>query len=759
MANRASQIVHLVCTAVFAMPSFAEEPRLLELRIEGEMSAELKFALARVLAPDSNDADLILSLQNALPVEAVATTGLLPVGSTHACQNRDSTDYECAVMASLTAGRLVPTPGQYKGMRTVSSGNYYFLTKDSGVLQTYGGTIAADRAANGAGVFVKVPGQSDLASELPESWLTRIFRRTPTANVVSVSEPLPLDFDPKVASVLRQLHADLREHRFSSRIFEISPSASAEAIETLQRLARGQGAAASITEVASSVEIDYPSDSVVQTSAQGGCVDSPADWPFDKDAVRSVLQRNDAVLQRMGITPTVRSNIVVIDSGVSALLARHARFRPFLVRNSMLELNPSRFTYTPEGTESCWLHGSRPAMASHGYVANAGNICVGDSPWDALAPPEAIPSQSTYLPDHGGVVATVAMGGPEMLDTQELRRWIGVSFVRVMRESESKLRVMSDASDVAEAFQYAREQNATIATASLKIQDRDFNFLATPIRDYWATGLVVASAGNSGLELANRSGSFPASVSTGSDEAGIIIVGGVTPPQTPADPAPQFWQSSAWSTKLVDIAAPATHIKSLDRAANLACYAGTSVAAPQVSFAAAIISALGITKPLLVKRRILATADEFVHLDKKFRNGRVLNLPLALDVFTDLLWIDGAKEPLRGELLPPESLPNGGTVIRACTRSGPLSGSGGWIDPAQLLYWRRRSESEAEVWIEEAGTASRMDAKCVIPTDEVLRFRTRTDQGLREIIKVKMVRVDRIVPTRLRPAVRASMAF
>lgn len=760
MTNQATRLLLLAFITGYALPSLAEKPRLLELRTDREMSAELKAALADVLAPDSYDAELIRSMSGAVPVEAVAMTRPLPVDLASTCESLQANAPECARTVELTAGTVGSVMGHYDGSHFVSAGSYYVLTKDSELLRPYGGEAIADRAEKTAGLLVKVPGQADLASKAPSSWWSGLWRDTSRADIFDISEPSPMEVNPKVASVLKQVELDLREQGFSSRMIEIPSGSSDEDIARLQHLASDEGILASSPEdkLDSSVEIDYPSGSVVQTATMGRCTGAPEDWPYDKDEVRSVLARNAAVLQHIGVTPTHRSNTVVIDSGVSAALVRHPRFLPFLVRNSILEINPPIFTKTPQGDSACWSHGSRPSMASYGYVVQtaAKNICVGTSSWDALAPPKVVPNQSNYLPDHGGVVATVAMGGPDLLDIQELHRWIGVSFVKVMRSSGS--RVMSDASDVAEAITYAREQGATIVTASLKIRDGDFDFLSTPIQNYWNNGLVVASAGNSGGQLAMRSGSFPASVSSGSDQAGIIIVGGVMP-TAPENPMPQFWGLSAWSKRLVDIGAPATHIKSFDSAANEACYEGTSVAAPQISFAAAVIASLGIPKPILIKRRLLATAHEYTHLESRFRNGRVLNLPLALDVFTDLLWIDDAdKPPLRVELLPPEKLLNGGTVIRACTSTGILDGSAGWIDPAQLLYWHRRSGTEAEVWFESSGgAASALDARCDIPNGK-LRYLIRTATGTSEF-EVDMSRVMKIVPTRLRSAVRAGLTI
>ena len=116
----------------------------------------------------------------------------------------------------------------------------------------------------------------------------------------------------------------------------------------------------------------------------------------------------------------------------------------------------------------------------------------------------------------------------------------------------------------------------------------------------------------------------------------MIVVGGLQRLSETSDDV-ELWPSSSFSPMLVDIAAPADDILSFDMNGKPLCMSGTSAAAPQVSFAAGVLRALGYWSNGETKRRILATADYSDDLKDKVRGGRKFNVANALDVFVDLI--------------------------------------------------------------------------------------------------------------------------
>lgn len=160
--------------------------------------------------------------------------------------------------------------------------------------------------------------------------------------------------------------------------------------------------------------------------------------------------------------------------------------------------------------------------------------------------------------------------------------------------------------------------------------------------------LIVASAGNKGIPLDRESKAYPA-IEGGDETSNVVTVAGI-------DLYGNLLPGSNYSPELVDLAAWGCNVPVVEFDETVAGYksslaSGTSFAAPQVSFAAAMIvreqhvQGDGIT-PIDVKFRLIASADLSPMLADKVKDGRVLNLEKALLVHTDLVELMEPGRPL-----------------------------------------------------------------------------------------------------------------
>ncbi|TIT02673.1 S8 family serine peptidase [Mesorhizobium sp.] len=165
--------------------------------------------------------------------------------------------------------------------------------------------------------------------------------------------------------------------------------------------------------------------------------------------------------------------------------------------------------------------------------------------------------------------------------------------------------------------------------------------------------LIVTSAGNDGTEIGHANKIFPA-VFGGSEGTNLITVASL-------DLHNDLLPRSNYSKEVVDIAAWGCNVPVAEFDPAIGGFvrklrSGTSYAAPQVLFAAAMIQRerprrinSGPT-PSEVKIRLMTSADHALGLWQKVRHGRILNLAKALSIHSDVVQLKDSGILLRGQI-------------------------------------------------------------------------------------------------------------
>lgn len=161
--------------------------------------------------------------------------------------------------------------------------------------------------------------------------------------------------------------------------------------------------------------------------------------------------------------------------------------------------------------------------------------------------------------------------------------------------------------------------------------------------------LVVIAAGNDNNDIGTVP-MYPASFGgSGSDFSSWILTVGASSPDNKMAPFSNHGRSR------VDLLAPGCRIPFAMDEKEREYLHGTSVAAPLVSFVAAALRSLGISKMQEVKLRIIASAD-FDHalVDKTRFGGVILNAERALSLFDDVIRLKGGAADILGTWQRPE---------------------------------------------------------------------------------------------------------
>jgi len=214
---------------------------------------------------------------------------------------------------------------------------------------------------------------------------------------------------------------------------------------------------------------------------------------------------------------------------------------------------------------------------------------------------------------------------------------------------------VADPNKLIRGLKAAFERNTDVSAVNISIS---FKGSDPGVRDYVGDDkdvLIVTSAGNDGDEIDDSNGIFPA-LFGGTEGSNLITVASV-------DLDNDLSPLSNWSAAKIDLAAWGCNVPvaEFDPAANRfvrKLRTGTSYAAPQVVFAAAMLlreqpaNVPAALTPSELKIRLVTSADHYFKLRQEVREGRVLNLAKALSIHADLveLAVGGNRLFLRGQL-------------------------------------------------------------------------------------------------------------
>jgi subtilisin family serine protease len=350
---------------------------------------------------------------------------------------------------------------------------------------------------------------------------------------------------------------------------------------------------------------------VRQTTCAPGEGDPLPHWPFNNAALAATL---DYSLQRakalnLRINPTV---IRIVDTGVMD------------VRN----IFPAR------------------ALSVHSRLAAGEQVTNNNGYYGYSAEPNGNVNADPDDPDrwHGTQVADTALGGQSFRTAyQGVYDLVQVSFFKIFTRKEGKTGV-SEGAMLKSMDPLEHQAGPHIVNFSVGGPDEQHT---TGFKTYLGKAadrpfLAIVAAGNQGNNLSVKP-MFPAAYSgDGSPVAPFMMVVGASTPEQ------ELTAFSNHSAQYVDILAPGCRMVFRTPSGEIFTMAGTSIAAPQVSFAAALVRALGEENWKRVKNRLIASADFHPSLKYKARSSAVLNIERAAALFQDSL--KTGKEPdRRGE--------------------------------------------------------------------------------------------------------------
>ncbi len=725
----------------------AQAEGFLQVQLDRPMTPEMRLALADILDPLTDHAALLASVQQAVLAQELVQQGILPVPAPRPASPILRPSLQREPLVAYQLDRNTPGVGEFDfvGLRNPTMMNvgdtpaFIVAERDSDLLRAYG----IDQ--------LPVPIDGSEGAESVAVPLSRLqiatLNAAPDARISDDVTPVLLNSDG-VRSLAR-LDRDIEVLGQSTRTFELPADAppTEEQLAALEAAFEEAGLSPPVlTETLADVEVDVGPGRIEQTTADGTCTGEGPGWPFDAASVADIIAHNIEVFGRLGIRRFSRTEVMVVDSGLPDALIEHDTVAPFINVDLAASLAPGRYVRDTGLAKTCTRRTRPPLRHRHGFVAPAGQLgeCLDVADRAEIIPPRPSEGVLNYVWDHGGFVGVLAAGGPDLIArADDLDRFVSISFARVMRDDNNALR--ADPSDVTAAIDFGLRREVPILNLSLRVNEIGDQTIFPKLVEYWRpeTGLTVAAAGNSGGVLDANSRAFPASV-VASPRDNLIVVGGV---EWGPGGTIRAWEQSSRSPTIVDIAAPARAIRSFDGDGNLSCYLGTSVAAPQVSFVAAILHSMGMTRPAAIKRRILATADFNLELvaEERVRDGRVLNAPRALDVFADFLWRRGASTPERVEILGHPAV-SGNSFLKLCATGADYNG---WIDLIRLHAFECKSGGEARIWRDanEVSGISNLDTTCTPQDDAPLVVRVGATEET-----ITLGEIDRLVPSRFRAA-------
>lgn len=256
---------------------------------------------------------------------------------------------------------------------------------------------------------------------------------------------------------------------------------------------------------------------------------------------------------------------------------------------------------------------------------------------------------------HGTAVASVALGGPifSRMGVLQGEPRIRLAMQRIYYTPDGSAGnldgVTADVSRFDNLISLAEEQNASVVNLSLR-STVPIPPLKVNLDDVKGRILFVAAAGNQHKKLsfyptADTEAVYPALYGGSGNNRVITVMAHLNGER------PSF---SNWGAQYVDIAAPGCDIPTLEWDLGIGRFvdstaSGTSLAAPLVTFAAAIVQSESGGRLIArdLKRRLLVSADlsPLGDLSKDVEDGRKLNVAKAAALKVDIF------EPMNGAVL------------------------------------------------------------------------------------------------------------
>lgn len=758
----------------------------LRFEITGEMTRELRLALARVVSPEA--------------FKDVPDFGG-PITLDEFCARFDCTPTTRGVLEGVGQGSLPSS------LENRIEGYADLLKERERADFLLGTTVVPNVAlsvdsnpATGAQSFALVPPNSPLASALgrPGSDKVTVLPVPETAIGDSTRAPLTAYLGPDGGNgsepALGAIWLNEASFRFMAEIEDeisargsayvalplansVAPDDIADLLSAVDAVNEGETRRVTIepTLSPSIIQLDLPASVEIQSAEATNCDKRHADWPFNVAEIADVISYNDQVLEAFGPYTPKRAHVLVVDTGIASRLAASKTFERFLYADLRDLLGPAE--YYASGSEinkppSCLYPNSSAYGTGYRSTTAFGHIspepelqnCSFADPLDLLEPPRPtrkVHGELSFYSGHGGFVGALAAGGPELTKrVLGLERYVGIGFSRIFNlkpipNKPTESYAAASLQDVESAMIYAVRRDVDVLNASLLVpHNADIGGIDAALRGF--KGVVVAAAGNAGREIGSEnteSGSveFPASMAGKGGDIALIVVAALAP-RKPGE-TPELWQESSFSDAVVDIAAPGEDLPSYDENGDIVCSSGTSAAAPLVSFTAAMLTAFGLPSAEHVRRRILATAEIEPALDG-VKEHRILDIAQALDVFVDLIWLEGEKTPIRAVLLPPPGQLTGAAMLPVCQATGAGTSGTRWYDARQLVSWRRVGAGQAELSIINSTGISREGRRCPTGNGTIAYHDLTTG---RDVFDRTLSEIDRIVPTRLRKAITAAI--
>jgi hypothetical protein len=246
---------------------------------------------------------------------------------------------------------------------------------------------------------------------------------------------------------------------------------------------------------------------------------------------------------------------------------------------------------------------------------------------------------------HGTAVASLALGGPTFISTAVARGAVRLKIVQIYHISLLGNHTIVDTRQSLFSAIITRNPTALIVNLSLETKDPDpVSDLRPFLTDTNNQQLFVVAAGNDSAKL------LPGAATPGVAIQRVATVYPAMMGETRKLITVAAWDSvrgdlagfSNWGSDYVEIAAPGCYVPvllpTLTKGWSTTRMSGTSMAAPLVSFTAALLRAYWGVGPADIKRRLLASADIVTSLSGgKIDDARLLNPIKALAIHEDIV--------------------------------------------------------------------------------------------------------------------------